>query len=400
MIPAGDAALLSVAPTHARMLAAAKTAVRVAARLAARVQAGISPVAKADASPVTVADFAAQAAVALVLVRALHGGGAAVRALLAGGAAPRGFRLLGEEDAGALRADGALLAAAAAALGAGLPPRDAFCGDDAALDAGAGGGAGTWAGADVLAALGAGAVRGGAAAEGEADGADGGAPRGYWVVDPIDGTKGFLRGGQWAVGLAFVSGGAPALAALAAPALPVPTWAARGAGGGAEGALFAAARGAGATVEPLFGGGGGAARLDAAARGAPRAAADLVLCESFEAAHSDHGASAAICDALGVRGGGAAAAIRVDSMVKYGLLARGCGDVYVRLPKRGYAEKVWDHAPGDLLLSEAGGVVTDARGRALDFSRGATLDGNEGVIAAADAALHARAVDAARAVLG
>jgi 3'-phosphoadenosine 5'-phosphosulfate (PAPS) 3'-phosphatase len=44
-------------------------------------------------------------------------------------------------------------------------------------------------------------------------------------------------------------------------------------------------------------------------------------------------------------------------MCKYGLLARGCGHVYMRIPRRGYVEKVWDHAPGSLLLRAPGVAV-------------------------------------------
>ena len=41
-----------------------------------------------------------------------------------------------------------------------------------------------------------------------------------------------------------------------------------------------------------------------------------------------------------------------------------------------------DHASGALLIEEAGGIVSDMNGRPLDFSRGRTLSGNKGVVAA------------------
>jgi 3'(2'), 5'-bisphosphate nucleotidase len=171
--------------------------------------------------------------------------------------------------------------------------------------------------------------------------------------------------------------------------------------------LFSASTGAGALTEALsvgvggggggdddVAGGGGARALRCG--GSPRARAELVLCESFEPSHSDHGASARVAAALGTT----APPLRLDSMAKYGLLARGCGDVYVRLPQRGYTERVWDHAPGALILREAGGAVTDASGLPLDFSLGATLAANKGVIAAADKQLHALAVLAVKAERG
>ena len=73
----------------------------------------------------------------------------------------------------------------------------------------------------------------------------------------------------------------------------------------------------------------------------------------------------------------------MDSQAKYASIARGAGDIYLRLPvKKGYEEKIWDHAAGDLIVREAGGQVTDANGKRLDFSIGRTLRDNSGVVAA------------------
>ena len=53
------------------------------------------------------------------------------------------------------------------------------------------------------------------------------------------------------------------------------------------------------------------------------------------------------------------------------------------LPTRAdYVEKIWDHAAGMLVATEAGAVVTDIDGKRLDFSRGAGLSGNRGVLCA------------------
>jgi 3'-phosphoadenosine 5'-phosphosulfate (PAPS) 3'-phosphatase len=59
---------------------------------------------------------------------------------------------------------------------------------------------------------------------------------------------------------------------------------------------------------------------------------------------------------------------------------------------------VQDHAPGSLLVEEAGGIVTDARGRPLDFGLGRTLSSNFGVVAAGKE-VHAQVIDAIQAVL-
>lgn len=73
----------------------------------------------------------------------------------------------------------------------------------------------------------------------------------------------------------------------------------------------------------------------------------------------------------------------MDSQAKYCSIARGDGDVYLRLPvSESYEEKIWDHSSGSLLVEEAGGIVSDMNGKPLDFSLGRTLRGNKGVVAA------------------
>jgi 3'(2'), 5'-bisphosphate nucleotidase len=72
----------------------------------------------------------------------------------------------------------------------------------------------------------------------------------------------------------------------------------------------------------------------------------------------------------------------MDSQAKYAAVARGDAHVYLRLPTRAdYQEKIWDHAAGFLVVEEAGGRVSDITGKPLDFSLGATLASNRGVVA-------------------
>ena len=49
-----------------------------------------------------------------------------------------------------------------------------------------------------------------------------GVPDEFWTLDPIDGTKGFLRGEQYAIALAKISAGAVTLGVLGCPNLPNP----------------------------------------------------------------------------------------------------------------------------------------------------------------------------------
>ncbi|KAL0443500.1 UNVERIFIED_CONTAM: PAP-specific phosphatase HAL2-like [Sesamum latifolium] len=67
----------------------------------------------------------------------------------------------------------------------------------------------------------------------------------------------------------------------------------------------------------------------------------------------------------------------------------------MRFARSGYKEKIWDHAAGVLLVQEAGGVVTDAGGRPLDFSKGIYLEGlDRGIIACSGFKLHQKIIGA------
>lgn len=64
---------------------------------------------------------------------------------------------------------------------------------------------------------------------------------------------------------------------------------------------------------------------------------------------------------------------RIDSQAKYGVLARAGAEYYARLPKPGYLEWIWDHAAGNVVITEAGGAMTDTDGDPIDFSLGAKM---------------------------
>jgi 3'(2'), 5'-bisphosphate nucleotidase len=192
----------------------------------------------------------------------------------------------------------------------------------------------------------------------------------FWTLDPIDGTKGFIRGEQYAVCLALIAGPDPVLAVMACPNLVM---------GGVKGVLAFAARGKGAWMIPLAGVVGQAepVRLTASTVTDPTLA---VLTKSVESGHSDQPRSVKIAAALGAK----PEPITIDSQAKYAMVAGGAASFYMRLPMSAeYHEYIWDHAAGVLLVTEAGGRVADVAGKPLDFSRGSTLLGNRGVIASA-----------------
>jgi 3'(2'), 5'-bisphosphate nucleotidase len=215
----------------------------------------------------------------------------------------------------------------------------------------------------------------------------GGSKGRIWALDPIDGTKGFLRGGQYAVCLALIVDGDVKVGVLGCPNLLIDDSAPLSADAGAnqtdeegKGVLFAAVAGQGATSRALS-----AAGLEKRQSISMKPVKDITqatFCESVEAGHSSHGDQFAIATRLGVT----KPSVRMDSQAKYGSIARGAGDIYLRLPVRAdYQEKIWDHAAGDLIVREVGGQVTDTLGKRLDFSKGRTLADNKGVVAASTA---------------
>jgi 3'(2'), 5'-bisphosphate nucleotidase len=196
-----------------------------------------------------------------------------------------------------------------------------------------------------------------------------------WILDPVDGTKGFLRGGQYAIALALLEGEQLSLGVLGCPNLAL---------GDGLGCLLYARRGRGAFQAPLS---DTSKREDisVAAAGSP---SELVFVESVESAHADHGAHAKICELLGAK----REPLRMDSQAKYAAVARGDASVYLRLPNPKtpeYRQKAWDHAAGALLVTEAGGRVTDIFGQQLDFTAGPTLANNRGVVATSGHCHHA-----------
>ena len=103
-------------------------------------------------------------------------------------------------------------------------------------------------------------------------------------------------------------------------------------------------------------------------------------------ANSSQGFTASVASALGM----SSKPLRLYSMVKYGAVARGDADVFMKFPKAGYQEKIWDHAAGVVVVEQAGGVVTDAGGGPLAFSAGRFLTHLARGIRAASPSLDAK----------
>ena len=320
---------------------AAVAAVERASRLCVSVQQSLvseESLAKKDKSPVTVADFGAQAVVAHALRQVFPDD-----------------PMVGEEDARALREpDNVALKDRVVEGVASVTP---------GLDA-----------ATVLDLIDHGTYEGGATGR-------------HWTLDPIDGTKGFLRGDQYAVALALIDQGEVVLGVLGCPNLLVDSADEEG----PRGCLFFAEKGQGAFMRRL---GDGVE--------SPVSVSDVMdvskarFCESVEAAHSSQDDTARVAARLQIL----QPPFRIDSQCKYAAVARGDASIYMRLPTRkDYEEKIWDHAAGMAVVQEAGGRVTDVAGRDLDFSLGRTLRSNQGVVVT-NGHIHDQVIEAVREVLG
>jgi 3'(2'), 5'-bisphosphate nucleotidase len=318
---------------------AAIEAVRAASRVCRAVQnnlIGADTLQKKDKSPVTVADFASQAIICQRLAKVLPGD-----------------RIVAEEDAAELRTSGQenLCAAVAGHVNTELDR-------SASLD-------------EIL----------GWIDFGRAD-ASGGR---YWTLDPIDGTKGFLRREQYAVALALLENKEVVLGVLGCPNLP--------ASSGGQGALFVATRDE-ARELPLWDTSEKRGKIVRVAT--VSSVTEARFCESVESGHSDQDESARIAALLGIT----AEPFRIDSQCKYATVARGDASIYLRMPTRAdYREKIWDHAAGKLIVEAAGGKVTDVNGQPLDFRHGRALEENRGIVATSGA-IHERVIEAIQEVRG
>jgi 3'(2'), 5'-bisphosphate nucleotidase len=165
----------------------------------------------------------------------------------------------------------------------------------------------------------------------------------FFLVDPLDGTKEFVAGrNEFTVNLALVSDGTPLLGIIAAPALGL-IW--RGlVGRGAE--RLTLQENAVRQAEPIH-------TRKLPPRGNPWIAA-------VSRSHLDVRSEAFIAARP------ASTRLVLGSAVKFGRVAEGAADIYPRLAPT----SEWDVAAGCALVTAAGGRITDAGGKALQFGTG------------------------------
>lgn len=329
---------------YAKLMEVGREAVCAAAIVTNQVQNALEEVrslTKDDKSPVTVADYAAQAVVGKILRDHL---GDVV--------------MVGEEDSAFLRDEdnAVFLDATLAAVREVWPEADR----DSLLDA-----------VDV--------------------GSGDTHHKNFWTLDPIDGTKGFLRDQQYAIALGYIEGDTPTVGVMGCPNLPVnmsepldvPDQ---------HGCLYAAIKGVGVYEAPCDDPKGEMIRITRLDHVEDD---PISVCASVEKAHTNVSDTDRVLEYMEQKHGvEVGEPVRLDSQAKYAVVARGQADAYLRLPTRpGYVERIWDHAAGCCIACESGAFVTDIFGRNLDFSHGRGLEKNKGVICAPPR-VHGRIIEA------
>ncbi len=219
----------------------------------------------------------------------------------------------------------------------------------------------------------------------------------FWVLNTLDDTESFLRGGPYAVSLARIEAGRVTEAYLACPNLPFPALApfTRIGRFGSEGCLFHAAVGCGARMWPAAPWGNdpnGPQPQVLKVAMAPPHHSRTRICGPARSGNPACPGTVEIARSLGILD----PPRLVDGLTPYAVLACGDTHAYLRLATDDSPrETILEHAAGALLVAEAGAMVTDQEGWSLDFGEGRHLESTRGIVAAVPRA-HTTILEALR----
>jgi 3'(2'), 5'-bisphosphate nucleotidase len=162
----------------------------------------------------------------------------------------------------------------------------------------------------------------------------------YFLVDPLDGTKEFVRGGDdYTVNIGLIVGGAPRLGVVYQPAC---------------GRLWGGLVGEGAFLDD------GSGRIPIRTRELGEERAAVASKSHFNQATADYLEQAV----------GACGHVSVGSSLKFCIVAEGRADIYPRLSPT----SEWDTAAGHAVLLAAGGRVDGPDGNPLGYGKPAFLN--------------------------
>jgi len=165
-----------------------------------------------------------------------------------------------------------------------------------------------------------------------------------WTIDPIDGTIGYQTGGFYAIGIGMLVNSIPKIAMIVIPPLDHH-----------KSIIFKAVENEGAWSSP------DSNSFKKITVGSQNNLSKSKICHSL---HFDLPLTNKFMKEAGIQD-----SLPMDSMIKFCEIAKGNCDIYFRPISRGI--NAWDIVPGDLLVREASGIVTDFKGNLLRY------DGNK-----------------------
>ncbi|XBW34819.1 hypothetical protein QEN19_000385 [Hanseniaspora menglaensis] len=246
---------------------------------------------------------------------------------------------------------------------------------------------------------------------GNSKGSVNGVNKRHWVLDPIDGTKGFIRGDQFAICLSLLNEhGDVILGVIGCPNLSLSKYYSADLHGehkfdyayldsqcGTDGYIFFSKPAENfvsfaPSIKFTFENGDFKNEFlkNVTASDNKINLSKLVTLEGFEKGHSSHDLQSLIKEKFSIHN-----ALHLDSQVKYCLLALNLGNVYLRLPTSlKFKEKIWDHAAGNSLLKSLNYNHTDSLENVeVNFYKGGRYFLTKGVIASnVSKELHAQLV--------
>lgn len=167
----------------------------------------------------------------------------------------------------------------------------------------------------------------------------------YWLVDPLDGTKEFVRrSGEFTVNIALIQDNSPTLGVVHTPVKDWTHWGSTG-----NGAWLKRGPQEAAQIKVRQYSGGQATVVASRSHGRGRLQGFLDRLESLE---------------------GPCRLANMGSALKICLVAEGTGDIYPRFGPTGE----WDTAAADIVLSEAGGKLVNCQLEALQYNKEVLLN--------------------------
>ena len=162
-----------------------------------------------------------------------------------------------------------------------------------------------------------------------------------WTVDPIDGTKGFQKGLAYAIGIGFMIQAEPTICAISVPNYKNTSL-----------TIFSAEKNQGAKVSY------GDQNFTKISVSNEKDIKKFRICHSL---HYNKPWVLKFARSLGVTN-----FIPLDSMAKLCMVADGSSELYIK-PMNMQRSFTWDFLPGELLVKEAGGMITDIKGNSIQY---------------------------------